>query len=503
LGPRRSEPPQPALAHSRPSLPVQLLRAILHPSVLALLLFSLACPRANADVGVVLNESLDESVDRISSTGHSAVYFSRICPESPVKLRLCGPGENGSVMSNYINIGEDRSFEWNVVPLNIYLYGVEDPQNHPLFGSYKIKHVLEERYRDRYLSPLCSGDPCKYSYKSEWREMVAATLIRSVYIFVVDTTEEQDRQLIAEFNDSRNQNHFNGFTRNCADFTRRVINTYFPNATHPDYLNDFGMTSPKAIARSFTHYASKHPDSHLRVLHFAQVPGTIKRSREVRDGTEQLYRSKKFLIPLLIFADHELPVVAASYLLTGRFNPEHEFEHHPAFEPDSAPDSNKDAQTVPVSPQERTLFVGTSKDWKEYRKTFDSLVAEDEQHEVIESRRDLTEFFKHLDQVGAPSVDDNGSLWMDISENGRSARVGLSASNVLSRDSDSQLARELLLSRVDRVLKSPKHSRETMSEFVQDWATLQLASGKPTMTLASTTSPETSAGSSHFTHGCN
>ena len=28
-------------------------------------------------------------------------------------------------------------------------------------------------------------------------------------------------------------------TRNCADFTRRVINAYFPGATGPDYINDF------------------------------------------------------------------------------------------------------------------------------------------------------------------------------------------------------------------------------------------------------------------------
>ena len=78
---------------------------------LALWLVSFTCAGASADVGVVLNESLDEDVDRISSTGHSAIYFSRICPESPVRLRLCGPGEHGSVMSNYLNIGEDQQFE--------------------------------------------------------------------------------------------------------------------------------------------------------------------------------------------------------------------------------------------------------------------------------------------------------------------------------------------------------------------------------------------------------
>src|SRR5689334_13630538 len=109
---------------------------------LSFVLASLMCTRALGDVGIVLNESLGTSVDRISGTGHSAVYFSRICPESPVRLRLCRPDENGSVMSNYINIGEPQGFEWNIVPLNIYLYGVEDPGLRPLFGSYKIKELL-------------------------------------------------------------------------------------------------------------------------------------------------------------------------------------------------------------------------------------------------------------------------------------------------------------------------------------------------------------------------
>jgi hypothetical protein len=351
----------------------------LFPLALTFVLASLTCPRAWGDVGIVLNESLDTSVDRISGTGHSAVYFSRICPESPVRLRLCRPDENGSVMSNYINIGEDQRFEWNIVPLNIYLYGVEDPRFRPLFGSYKIKSLLEERYRTKYLAGYCDGPPCSTSDKAEWREMVAATLLRSMYIFVIDTTLEQDKELIAQFNSSPNENHFNGITRNCATFTKRVINTYFPHAANADYINDFGMTSPKAIARSFARHAVRNPKSNFRVLHFAQVPGTIKRSNEVRSGTEQLYRSKKFLIPMLIFADYELPAVAASYLLTGRFSPEREFEKHPAEE-----ENGRDARG-PVKAQEKKQapVVGTSAEWKRYRLELKSLLEERVRREAI------------------------------------------------------------------------------------------------------------------------
>ena len=188
---------------------------------------------------------------------------------------------------------------------------------------------------------------------------------------------------------------------------------------------------------------------------------------------------------MVIFADHELPAVAASYILTGRFNPEHEFEQRPAVEKNSA----RPGPLMAVSPQERTWAVGTSEEWKEYRRAFDSIVREDLRDEVIHDRKDLDRFFKHLDQAGTPLVDEDGASWMQISENGESYKVGLSAGNVLAQDSDPQLAREFLLARINHVLKSPKHSRETMLEFRQDWAALQRASTRRPMILARNLTP--------------
>jgi hypothetical protein len=441
--------------------------------------------RAYGAVGVVLNESLDTSVARITGSGHTAVYLSRICPESPVKLRLCRSDEQGSVMSNYITLGEDQAFEWNVVPLNVYLYGVEDVRYRPLVGSQKIKHALEERYRENYLTGLCASEFCQTSNNAEWREMVAATLERSMYVFVIHTTVEQDRHLIEQFNSLANENHFNGVTRNCADFARRVINTYFPGATGPDYINDFGMTSPKAIARSFTRYAERHPEAQFRVLHYAQVPGTIKRSKDCRAGTEQLVRSKKLLVPMVIFAHYALPVVAASYLFTGRFNPQRELEDHPTVEATQTENQLRAAkaendevrarQLEAEHKQERARIVGTPQEWKEYRAAFEAVVAEAVREEHIPERGYLNRIFRRLDKAGTPVADSNGALWMEFSENGETTQVGLSASNVVAATSDTQLAHELVLARVRSVLKSPKHGRENMVEFKQDWMLLQHA----------------------------
>ena len=455
---------------------------------LAFVIACLASSRAYGDVGVVLNESLDTSVARITGSGHSAVYFSRICPASPVKLRLCLPGEQGSVMSNYTTLGEDQPFEWNVVPLSVYLYGVENPRYRPIVGSQKIKRVLEERYRENYLADYCASQSCQTSNKAEWREMVGATLSRSMYIFVVATSVEQDLALIEQFNSLPNENHFNGMTRNCADFTRRVINTYFPNATGPDYINDFGMTSPKAIARSFTRYAKRHPEADFRVLHFAQVPGTIKRSSECRAGTEQLVRSKKLLVPMLIFADHVLPFVAASYILTGRFNPQRELEKHPTIEATEAEyqikqarAANNDARVEKLEAdtnQQRARVLGTAGEWKLYRAAFASMVAEsaaeqDSTSGSLNMSGSLKKFFRKLDEAGTAVADRNGALWMEFSDGDESSRIGLSANNVFSSGTDSDLAYQLVLARVAHVLKSPKHSRESMVEFKKDWNLLQ------------------------------
>jgi hypothetical protein len=458
---------------------------------LALLLACMGAPRAYGDAGVILNESLDTSVARITGSGHSAIYVSRICPDgSPVKLRLCRPGEQGSVISNYTTLGEDQPYEWNIVPLSVFLYGVEDPSNRPLIGSQKIKHLLEERYREKFLAGYCDSESCQTSKSAEWREMVAATMNRSLYIFIVKTTVEQDEQLIAEMNAAPNVNHFNGALNNCADFSRRVMNIYFPGAVKPDYINDFFMTSPKAAARSFTHYALKHPEMELTAVHFAQIPGTYKRSSEARSGTQQLYQSKKLLVPMAIFAPHELGAAAGTYVLTGRFNALKESELYPDSEVAQTTDQIKLAKAdgdhsrvkelEAARQEERERVVGTPEEWRAYQEDMNSQVAEALKDEAIAKRHDLKELFKQIEEKGALRIGDNGELWVKMPDVEGGGEVGLSASNILSSGSDSQLAYRVMLARASHMLDAPKHSRETMLEFRQSWDVLQDARARYT-----------------------
>jgi len=196
---------------------------------LASFLLSLGSSNAKGDVGVVLNESLDPSVSQDYRLGSYCGLLSRICPESPIKLRLCQPGEQGSVISNYISLGEDQPFEWNIVPVNVYLYGVENPRYRPIVGRRRSARSRRTISREIFIRILRQR-VLQTSHKAEWRN--GRSHARAQYLHVrVDTTVEQDLALVEQFNAEANQNHFNGVTRNCADFTRRIINTYFPNAT--------------------------------------------------------------------------------------------------------------------------------------------------------------------------------------------------------------------------------------------------------------------------------
>jgi hypothetical protein len=123
---------------------------------------------AHADVGLLLGESTGQGMSRWTSAGHSAVYLSRICPDGPVRMRLCSPGEHGSVLNNYIDFSEDKPYEWNIVPLSVYLYGVEDLNNRPIHASPELRAALQERYRQERLQEICPPGPCTEG-NANWR----------------------------------------------------------------------------------------------------------------------------------------------------------------------------------------------------------------------------------------------------------------------------------------------------------------------------------------------
>ena len=452
----------------------------------AVLLFLIAGAKlACADVGVLLNEPDGNGASRYTRAGHAAVYLSNICPASPVKLRLCEADEEGSIISNYSNLGEDKPYEWNIVPVSVFLYGVTNAADRPLYSSMPLQYLLAERYRQGHLQGVCRTPRCIAGLHEHWRSTVAVTMIRTAYLFAVYTTRQQDEKMVAEFNARINVNHYNGPFNNCANFAKRVIEIYFPRSIRPNYLNDFGMTSPKAVARSFSHYAVKHPELHFYVRRFTQMPSTMARSNNAREGTEVAFYLKKWLLPLAILHGYELPVFATTYALTGRFSPQRELAKY-AIPEQGHPGGTAGRNLMLVSDVDREQLSkameapqgslqGSSEEWDAYRERFEDFRSEAEQDGLLPEGSDPEKIFRYFDRHGVPVLDEDGHAWLRVNDDGQQSAVGLSSATLLSGESDPKLAYRLMLARVGMTLAGKADQREMMPEFRKDWLLLEQA----------------------------
>lgn len=436
---------------------------------------------ARADVGVVLADPTGIGVSVFTHAGHALVYLSGICPETPVRARLCNDGEQGSVVTTYPNFREDQPYAWNLVPLSLYLQGSMKPDNRLLYGSHLVKAALEDRARQDFLREVCGEAYCPQIPHSFWRDIVGATTVRDIFIFAVHTTREQDEAAVAWLNSSVNVNHYNGVTNNCAVFTRSLVNLYFPHAVHRDFPNDLGMMAPKAAARSFTRWAKKRPELGFYTMHFAQVPGDMPRSDVARSGTENAIRTKWYLIAAAAIGDHEVAgSFFVSYFLTGRFGVYKEYSHHTsptivAMEEESRenPDAEQRDNLKAEIAEEQQVTMGDKAEWESFRSRFAEMKTTPEVKELLGKR-----LFPEVYDSAEATVDADGSAWMSVVQDGISHRVGVSSNSVLADGSDSTLAFQLMLGRVGYALHAKNHIRETMPEFREDWTLMEQARAK-------------------------
>ena len=128
----------------------------------------------------------------------------------------------------------------------------------------------------------------------------------------------QDERFISIFNDRRNVGHFNILFHNCADFSRVVLDLYFPHAIHRNFIADVGLTTPKQVARSLVSYGKKNPELNMTAFVIQQVPGSIPRSHPVDGVAESLVKSKKYLLPMAFLAPEVTGGVVVAYLVDGR-----------------------------------------------------------------------------------------------------------------------------------------------------------------------------------------
>ena len=272
----------------------------------------------------------------INPTGHSAIYLNRVCAESPTLLRRCQPGETGVVISRYSRI---RTLDWVAIPLLPYLYAVEQAADVPQWAEAASVAEMRKAYAEAHLASLVSATR-GYDTKNVWPQLLGVAYIRKIYSFEIATTDEQDDLLIAEYNGKANLSHFNLFTNNCADFSRRLLNFLYPHAVGRSIIADIAITTPKQIAKSLVTYAHRHDELELSEVVIPQVPGTIPRSHTPRGVVESLLKTKQYAVPIAVFHPYVLAGIAVTYLTNGRF----EFA--------------KKTPEIPVTDQEQTLVSG-------------------------------------------------------------------------------------------------------------------------------------------------
>ncbi len=294
-----------------PNLMMRLARVV---CIATAALFGLAGTSARAAMSLLLEQPYG-GLGIVDPAGHAAIYLDHVCAATPVQLRPCGPGELGVVLSRYDGIS---NHDWIAVPLLPYLYAVDSAAEIPQTMNREQEAQLRDLYRRRALESVAPDLPNGGTPEGNWYELVGAAYDRTIYGFSVATTPEQDAGLIARFNDRRNVERYNGMFRNCADFARMTINDVYPHAIRRNYVADWGLTSPKGVARALTHYASKHPNTDFHVFKVPQIAGSLPRSHDVQDLTESLL--KRYGVPLVVLSPVATAIVFVAYLGHGRFD---------------------------------------------------------------------------------------------------------------------------------------------------------------------------------------
>lgn len=405
------------------------------------LLFLLGCfSSAHADVALLLEEPYGH-LGFFTATGHAAVYFTRVCADTPTRLRRCAEGEAGVVISRYNKVG---GYDWVAIPLVPYLYAVDDPDDTPLFVNPKMVAFLRNGYRKHHLESLAPDEPNGEPPVGNWTQLVGSAYDRTLYGFEIQTTPEQDDAFIEAYNAGANRSRFNLITHNCADFAAGVINFYYPHTLHRNLISDVGITTPKQISKLLVKYSARHPELGSFSFVIPQVPG-MPRSTPVHGVVESVLKSKKYLVPLALLHPIVTGGLAVAYVDAGRFDPS---QHTMVFD-----DGRLESPLV-------------SSERREYESELKKFLAQEP--------RDLRseKHWLRLEAGAEPALDDEGRPTMQVHLGEEVVDVGVSRENVLS-SSSSLLAQEMLTTRLHMELERGTSTKVSETEVNSDWKLLQ------------------------------
>jgi hypothetical protein len=408
---------------------------------LATLLF-VGVPRLRAQATLLLEEPYSYD-GTFAGTGHTAVYLSRICAETPTQLRRCTPGETGVVISRYHGVaGRD----WIAVPLIPYLYAVEKSEDIPLYADVKLVSFLREKYLSSLALPIEAKPGAEPRY-----QLAGSAYDRTLYGFRVATRPEQDDALIAALNSAPNEEAYKVLDRNCADFVKQIMNFYYPHAIHRSIIGDLGVMTPKQAARTLVHFSKHHREMQLTRFIIPQVPG-LKRSKPVHGVVESVVLAKKYVTPVLLFHPFVVGGVEAAYWTGWRFNPG---KNAVIFDPNS-PDYVRNFE-LPLTDAQRRLYTGLVLHTKRTAPEEDELPS-----------------WRKVEAHAEPELDAQGRPFVKWELQGQTMQLGLSRSNTLELSAPPEFVEDLVLARLRAELKS-KPARVSAIQIKSDWKLLQSA----------------------------
>ncbi len=269
-----------------------------------------ACSAARADV-VLLIEDPVNFLGHLTSTGHAAVMFDRLCSDDHTHMRLCREGETGAVVSKY----QGTEHKWLAMSPGSYLFALDTFAEVPASATVEDISFLRAAYEQKH-----SASFAQMPAPDIWVQLIGSSYRRRITAIRVNTTDAQDLRAMQWLNDHRADDHFNFFLANCSDFVRQLLNVVYPGAVTRDFVFDAGMTTPKQLASSLHHYARKHPELDYEVNVLPQVAGTTPRSGHTYGVTQSFTRTKLYLYPLAILQPVGIGSVIAIGFLDRRYS---------------------------------------------------------------------------------------------------------------------------------------------------------------------------------------
>lgn len=386
-----------------------------------------------------------------AGTGHTAVYLARVCAETPFQLRRCGPGEQGVVISRYHGIA---GHDWIAIPLIPYLYAVRNPDDIPLFVDSKLVAFL----REQFLTSLPLPEETRPGAEPRY-QLAGSAYDRTLYGFRIATRPDQDDALIRTLNASPNEESYKLLRRNCADFSKQIINFYYPHAVHRSVIADLGITTPKQAAKSLVHYSKHHRETQLTTFVIPQVPG-LKRSKSVHGILESVFFQKKYVTPVLLFHPFVVGAVETAYLAGWRFNP-----GKGAMVFNAGADNPMKNFDPPLTASQR--------------RSYENLV------KAMKKSNELDEFpnWRSLQARATPQIDAQGRPFVQVKLDGKDVPVGICRGNALHVSGSPELLQNLLLSRLDEQLRNKK-PRISEPSIKSDWRMLESAREESRAALA-------------------